>query len=293
MFKHCLICTDGADGLYRLARFVPDLARTGLTKIVFHHSIPVWEQNKVTKVDQHQIAAATQQLELALKAIPQGVEVKIEVLSGCPTDTIPHLVVSEEIEVVIIGHSVHSALEETIFGSTSSALAKLTTVPLMLFRPQLIYTYTGEELALRCQHLWRSLLIPYNGTEVSDYVISKIKAYVDRDLNTKNLQMCKLLWVIEDKSRDEVLHANRIQQAQIRLEQVKTEISSLGVDCSWELRFGSPPQQILAAAIEHDISAIALGTEKRTNILEWTVPSAANEVLRQNWFPLLLFSPKQ
>ena len=62
-------------------------------------------------------------------------------------------------------------------GSTSNALARQTEQPLTIIRPQLITTYTKEELALRCQHLWRYLLIPYNDSKAANYLIEQIKKY--------------------------------------------------------------------------------------------------------------------
>lgn len=58
MFQNCLICTDFKDGLYRLVDFVPQLANNGLQRIVFLHSISVWQDEKVARVDEEKIAHA-------------------------------------------------------------------------------------------------------------------------------------------------------------------------------------------------------------------------------------------
>ena len=61
-------------------------------------------------------------------------------------------------------------LETRLFGSITISLTKVTSLPLMILRPQLISTYTEEELSLRCQHLWRYFLIPFND-ENNDYYL--------------------------------------------------------------------------------------------------------------------------
>ncbi|MEL6929890.1 MAG: universal stress protein, partial [Cyanobacteria bacterium J06600_6] len=56
---------------------------------------------------------------------------------------------------------------------------------------------------------------------------------------------------------------------------------------------GDPLKEITAAALDFDISAIAIATDYRNNLLQWTVRSFANDVMRSSWFPVLLFSPKK
>ena len=292
MFEHCLICTDFSDGLDRLINFVPSLASGGLKQIIFFHSVPLWEEGEVARVDEEKIQAAKERLSKAFKAVPEGVEVKVEVLSGRPLDTIPRILETYQIDVILVGVPRRSLLQEKIFGSTSMGLARLTSTPLMIFRPQLISTYTCEELALRCQHLWRYLLIPYNDSEAARYLIERIKDYAtNRPQNS--LKQCMLIWVIDDGGRTEEIAAHRLQEAPEKLESVKAELEQLDLQVNVEVRQGNPLQEILDAALTFDISAIAIASDYRSNILEWTVPSFADDVLRRSWFPVLFFSAKK
>ncbi|ACK69465.1 UspA domain protein [Gloeothece citriformis PCC 7424] len=292
MFQRCLICTDFTDGLYRLVNFVPELAKGGLKKIIFLHSLPVWEQERIAGIDEQQIAQARERLCAALEQVPEGVEVKIETPSGRPTETIVRVINSEQIDVVVAGMPIRSLLEEKVFGSTSMELARQTSVPLMILRPQLVSTYTVEELSLRCQHLWRYLLIPYNGTETADYLIRQIKEYaVHRPANS--LQQCHLLWVIEDKGRNETLTTHRLEEARQRLNALKQELEALDLKVNVEVRQGNFLQEIVKVAVDCDITAIAIAKEYSSNILNWTVSNVASEVLHRVWFPLLFFSPKK
>lgn len=292
MFHSGLICTDFSDGLDRLTRFVPHLARGGLSKIVFLHSIPVWEQEKLARVDEGEIKQARERLSPALEQVPEGIEVKIDVPSGRPSETIPRVIEAENIDVVLAGTPVRSPLEETIFGSTSMELARTTTTPLMIIRPQLISVYTQEELALRCEHLWRYLLIPYNDSDSAHYLLDSLKKYAaNRPPNS--LQKCMLLWILEQRVRQQLIHNYKLQKAQERLESLKTELEALDIEVNIEVRQGLPLQEIIAAAIDFDISAIAIATDYRSNILDWTVASVVSEILHRIWFPLLFFSPKK
>ena len=292
MFRNCLICTDFTDGLHRLVNFVPDLAQGGLQKIVFFHSVPLWEEGDVPRIDEEKVQAAKERLSVAIENAPPEVEVTVEVLSGKPNDTIPRILKKYPIEVILTGTPIRSLLQEKFLGSTSVALARQTEQPLTIIRPQLITIYTKEELALRCQHLWRYLLIPYNDSKAAKYLIEQIKKYAaNRPENS--LQKCMLIWVVDDPGRRAVLKEGHVQKAQEKLESTKAELEQLGLEVNIEVREGNPLQEILEAALVYDISAIAVGDDYRNQFLEWTAPSFASDLLCRSWFPLLLFSPKK
>ena len=279
-----------SDGLDRLIYFVPSLAQVGLKQIIFFHSVPLWEEGEIPRVDEGKIETAKSTLSRALQSVPKDIEVKVEVASGRPIDTIPRVLASCPIDVVIVGTPIRSALEEKIFGSTTMELAKLTAKPLMIFRPQLISTYTTEELTLRCEHLWRYLLIPYNDSTAAHYQIEQIKGLLAN--SNKAIEKCLLCWVVEDKGRREIAPEYFVQEARAKLEVVKQDLTNLGLEVEMEVRLGNPLQEILNTALTHDISAIAMGGDRRSSLLQWTVPSVANELLRRSWFPILFFGRK-
>ncbi|MCU0537012.1 MAG: universal stress protein [Hydrococcus sp. Prado102] len=291
MFDNCLICTDFSDGLHRLTDFVPDLASSGLKQIVFLHNVAIAQDRQVARVDEEKIIAAKERLKGA-SFVPPGIDVKIEVVSGRPVEKILQAIKTYQIDVVFVGTSIRSLLQEKILGSTSAKLLESTPTPLMVLRPQLITTYTREELSLRCQHLWRYLLIPYNDSSSARYLIEQIKYYVQKQ-SQKHLKQCMLVWVVEDGSRNELIRTNRLQEAQKKLASVKEELEALGLEVNAEVRQGDPLLEILDAALYFDISAIALGNDRQSNWLEWAVPSCAKDLLRRSWFPVLFFSNHQ
>ncbi|MDJ0594253.1 MAG: universal stress protein [Pleurocapsa sp. MO_226.B13] len=292
MFQSCLICTDFTDGLYRFVDCVPSLAQCGLKKIVFFHSVPLWEEGEVPRIDEEKVEQAEQRLQKALAHKTPGVEVLVEVLSGKPLDTIPRVLKKHPVDVIMTGAPIKSLLEEKFFGSTSAGLAKITDRPLNIIRPELITTYTREELALRCQHLWRYLLIPYNDTETARYLIEEIKKYAS-DRPKDSLKQCMLMTAIDDCGRKSLLAQERAQEAETKLQSVKSELEALGLEVNTLVKTGNPLEEIATAALDFDISAIAIATDYRNSLLQWTVRSFANDLMRTSWFPVLLFSPKK
>ena len=292
MFQSCLICTDFTDGLHRFIDRIPDLAKCGLKQVVFFHSVPLWEEGEVPRIDEEKIAIAKEKLSEALTDVPAGIEVQTEVLSGKPLDTIPRILKKYSIDVILTGTPIRSLLQEKFFGSTSTGLAKITTQPLNIIRPELITTYTREELALRCQHLWRYLLVPYNDSKTARYLIDRIKEYA-KDRPQGSLKQCMLLSIIDDCGRKSILAKERSQEAEVKLQQVKAELEELDIEVNTLVKQGNPIQETLAAALDFDISAIAIATDYRNSLLQWTVRSYANDIMSSSWFPVLLFSPKK
>ena len=292
MFQSCLICTDFTDGLYRFINCVPNLAQCGLKKIVFFHSVPLWEEGEVPRIDEEKLEQAKQRLQKALDNVPSEVDVQIEVLSGKPLDTIPRVLKKHPVDVIMTGTPIKSLMQEKFFGSTSTGLAKLTSQPLNIIRPELITTYTLEELDLRCRHLWRYLLIPYNDSKTARYLIEEIKKYA-QNRPDNSLQRCMLMSVVDEGGRKSVLAEQRVEQAKTSLKSVKEELEALDIEVNTLVKVGNPLQEITTAALDFDISAIAIATDYRNNLLQWTVRSFANDMMRSSWFPVLLFSPKK
>ena len=292
MFQRCLICTDFSDGLYRLVEFVPSLAASGIKQIIFLHSVPLWEEGEIPRIDQQAIDKARNRFQERLNNVPEGVEVKIEVISGRPFDTIPKVAKSYQADVIFIGMPMRSLLQEKLFGSTSAGLVKACSTPVLTLRPQLISTYTCEELDLRCQHLFRYLLLPYDGSNAAKYIVQKVKEYA-HNRPERSLEQCMLLWVVSEGGRREVPKDYQVREAHEQLESVKAELEQLGLQVHAQVRRGNAYEEILDAALEFDISAIAISSDNLGKLIEWPVRSFAGELMRRSWHPVLFFPPQR
>jgi hypothetical protein len=60
-----------------------------------------------------------------------------------------------------------------------------------------------------------------------------------------------------------------------------------------EVRLGDSYTEILDAALEFDISAIAIASENVGKIVEFPVRSFAGELMRRSWHPILFFPPQR
>ncbi|NEP59858.1 MAG: universal stress protein [Symploca sp. SIO2G7] len=290
MFQRCLICTDFSDGLYRLVEFVPSLAASGIKQIIFLYCVPLWEEGEIPRIDEEGTAAARDRLQVATENIPEGMEVFIETPSGRPVEQIPKAAKHYQADVILTGMPIRSLLQEKLFGSTTAALAREAKTPLLILRPQLLSTYTREELDLRCRHLFQYLLIPYNGSNASQYLVQQITESV-KTTPDNALQQCTLISVVGEVGRKELSKDIQLKEAQSQTELAKVELEQLGLQVDTQVRMGNPYTEILDAAMVFDISAIAISSDHLGKLIEWPVRSFAGELMRRSWHPVLFFPP--
>ncbi|AFZ46575.1 UspA domain-containing protein [Cyanobacterium stanieri PCC 7202] len=288
MLQRCLICTDLKDGLHKLTRFVASFEHSGLKEITFLHSVPVWTEGEIPRIDYERIEEVKNFLSSQLENVPDTIKVNIEVISGDATPNIIETVEKYNIDFVILGTAVRTAIQEGLFGSTATKLTKKLKVPLMILRPQLISVYRDEELALRCKHLNRFWLVPYKGGKSSRYLIDKVKEYCQKE-TIKTRHQILLLTVVEEVSRSPILLENRLENAEKDLAVVEQELKDLGLEVQSLVKKGDPITEILDVALNYDVSAIAIADDRDNILLNWTVRSFGQEILHRSWFPLVYF----
>lgn len=288
MFHSALICTDLSDGLDRLIDCTANLVQGGLSRIVFFHSVPLWTEGNIPRVDQEKVAAAQAVLSKALVRAPENADIKIEVVSGNALDNIPKVLATYDCEVLLMGTPIRSLIQEKMFGSTSLGLMKSMKKPVMILRPQLVATYTKEELALRCNHLWRYLLLPYNGGEEAKYLIERVKAFA-KNAQAGAIANVFLLTVLDHSGIQRMQLDYLKQEAETKLAAVQQELESVGLVVKAAVRVGNPLTETIAVAVKEDISAIAIASKPRNQLLELTVHSYASDLLHRSWFPTLFF----
>ncbi|BAQ64539.1 universal stress protein [Geminocystis sp. NIES-3709] len=288
MFETCLICTDYTDGLQRLLSYVDSLAESGLKEITFLHNVPLWEEGQVPRVDEEKIALMKEKFSSSLKSHDDKVKVNLEITSGLATDNILKVINKYRPEFVLLGTSLRSLTEDRIFGSTTMSVIEKIKIPIMILRPQLISVYTSEELDLRCRHLNRCWLVPCYDVDKARYLIEQIKSCAREkcsDIPHKYI----ILAVIDDVSRSDIIVQNRVKEVETKLNEVKEDLQSLGLEIEVMVKTGNPIVETLDVALIEDISAIAVTDDREYGLLDWTIPSFTQKVLHRSWFPIVFF----
>ncbi len=293
MFRRALICTDFKDGLHRFVRFVPSLKKAGLEHITFLHTLALPEDREIPRPDEEQEQVMRDRLAEDMAAVPDGMTVEIDVQSGKPTDHINRAIKAHQPDVIFLGMPSRSRLTERLFGSTTVDLCKKLTIPLLILRPQLISTYTVEELDLRCQHLFRYLLLPYDSSNAANYLLGKVKHYANDQSGF--LKECLLFRSVDDVNRKGLrdMQSYKLQEAEDSLTAVKPQLEELGLSVETLVRQGQGIPQLLHTAMEYDITAIAISSDSFGKLIEISSPSFAGELLRRSWHPVLYFPPER
>ncbi|WP_008313674.1 universal stress protein [Leptolyngbya sp. PCC 6406] len=287
MFQRALICTDFSDGLHRLAQVMPSLVAGGLRHITFFHNVAVQSDRSIPRVDEEAMAEAHQRLEALLADVPAGAEVEVQVMSGRPSDNILRQVESQKADVVVLGMPTRSLLTEKLFGSTTMGLVDRTPVPLLILRPQLLSTYTLGELDLRCRNLFRYLLIPYDGSESAERLIDNLQHHLADPEENRVLDRCLAVWVVDDAIREEMRGDHPLEAAKKKLDHLGTGLRDHGVTVETLVKQGDPLEEIMRAAEEYDICAIAACHGSAGGFMRWSAPSLTREILRRSWHPVL------
>lgn len=288
MFQRALICTDFTDGMDRLAKFVPSLAAGGFKSLVFFHNVSVESGPEIPRQDPTALEEPRRRLQEMLREVPDDIEVIVEVQMGRASESILRLAKQYKSDMIFLGTPTRTMLEEKLFGSTTVRLTERTEIPITILRPQLVSTYTTAELKLRCAHLFRYLLVPYDGTEGGKTLIKQIHHQVKTNPNSV-LERVRLLWVIDENVRRELLGDHPIEDAQRELDQLQAELAALNLVVNTTVVEGDPLEEIKKTAEIHDIGAIATCSRGIGGILSWSSPSLTREILRCSWHPVVFF----
>lgn len=285
MFQRLLICTDFQDGLQRLVGLVPSLATGGVQQVTFFHHVPLNEEGEIPRVDADRVEAARTQLRQEYTETA-GVSVQFEIESGRLVDKLLKVAREHQADGILLGPDTKDRLTEQLFGSTTRELTQKTPIPLMVLRPPMLLSFTREELALRCQHLCHTLMIPFDGSEAARYTLEFVQSHIHTG-SIQAIERCILCWVSPEAGYASPSLAEQQQTAHTLLNPLKAQLEAAGIETTIVLRQGNRVSEILAAAASYDISAIVMASDRLGKLLEWSVPSVTGELLRRSWYPVV------
>ncbi|MBD2103163.1 universal stress protein [Leptolyngbya sp. FACHB-261] len=290
MFQKLLIATELSDGLDRLAQLVPSLAAGGIRELVFVCAIP-WQEGQIPRPDQARLAFAQSRLAVAQEKAPPDCKVHLVIETGKPVDLIARAATEHQSQAIMLGTPMRTLLEERLFGSTTIGLSQRLRLPLIVMRPHLLSAFTLEELDLRCRHLFRHLLIPFDGSPPSQSLVKQIAERL-KSGGRGSVETCTLFRVVDSGGRRGVLPTDAIAQAEQSLAPVQAELETLGLQVRTDARQGNPVLEILKISQEQDISALAVSSSRAGTVWELSVQSVCGELLRRSWHPVIFFSSK-
>lgn len=290
MFKRILIPTNLADGLPRLVNFIPELAANGLDKVIFLHSCHIEDDLERIRQREKQLARARELLTVDQSQLPPGLTTDVIIDTRRPVDVISEAISQHQIDLVLMSRPARSLLDEKIFGSTTIDLIQRCKVPVMIARPHLFWVMTSEELALRCQHLLRHVMIPYDHSPSAQHLLQQIKTLA-QEAPPHPLAACTLVWVINNSGQQDLSVNQKTKEVEAILAGVEKELAGLGLRVKSLIKVGTPVTEVESVAHDLDIHAIGLSSGAVGKIWELSIPSFAGEILRRSVYPVIYFPP--
>lgn len=147
--------------------------------------------------------------------------------------------------------------------------------------------------------MYKRMLVPVDGSLRSEVVVPhaaetakafgcsiRLLTVVDLDKNDSKIG--------QDNHNDEAASLawveSQIEEAENHLRPVAERFEDLGLKPEMEVRFGSPPSEILKAASEYGTDIIAMATRSRRGVARLMFGSVADQVLRESHVPVLLIT---
>jgi len=140
MFRHILVAFDGSAGSRRALETALALAKeqgAAVTSVTVQHHLPrygatIGEVDEEVRVDEQQMRRFS--TEITARAAEHQVRVRCEVRLGHPAQEIVHVAAQSEADLVVLGHSGHSAIVDRFLGSIAAKVSRHAPCSVMIVR---------------------------------------------------------------------------------------------------------------------------------------------------------------
>lgn len=135
--------------------------------------------------------------------------------------------------------------------------------------------------------MYRSILIPLDGSELAETVLSELD-HVAMTSSTRLvlIRVCPVHAVTEKYASE--ARSNFVQMAESYLEDMKAQLNAKGFTVEVHVCYGDPAFEILDLAERSDVDLIAMSTHGRSGFGRWLLGSVAEKVIRHSGKPVLL-----
>lgn len=210
----------------------------------------------------------------------QALNVEIVVQEGSPGPVLLNLADELAVDTIVMATRGRGGLTRAVLGSVALQIVQNALLPVLLVR-------ADSEAAPRAPSFDR-LLVPLDGSLLAERSLD-VAVQLARPTSTLTLVR------VEDappRTNDDAGVDESKRSATEYLDKIAQMQARGTVRALTDVRTGSPPDQILAAATEHDADVVVMGTHGRTGPARWWLGSVADSVARRADRPVLLVSAR-
>jgi len=287
MFKKILFATDISKASDAVLKCGSGLKSLGAEEVILFYALGVRHIESLKYLLKEMAEPALLRQKKILE--DQGLNVKLEVAPGIPSEEINRYAEAKEVSLIVIGTHGESAAEHVLFriGKVTSEVLHSHRKPLLVVRTMITENKQGEKcVEASCMDFRKRILFPTDFSDTSQRAFTYLKKMVE--CGAKKIT----LFHVQDKTRidrhlkDKLDEFNKIDTE--RLEMYKKVLIELGAeDVQIKIPYGIPTKEILDEA-KNDYSLIVMGSQGRGFVEEIFVGSVSHNVVRNANISVLL-----
>ena len=221
-------------------------------------------------------------IDWAEELYEQGTEVGAYIVVGALVSEVIKAARKEEADLIVIGRSHKSVLEEFYSGSDITELIRRASIPVMVFKP------LHENAFVIAKPFQKPLL-------ATDWSPASLKA-VEYLMGLKNV--VEHIDVVHIASQKELSGSSAMEIQKTRkkhrknLDEVCDRLAAANIDARSHVYIGNPAKEIQKAAREHGASMVVLGSSAKAAWVERWIGSIPREIAENSVYPTLLIPPE-
>lgn len=212
----------------------------------------------------------------------QGMEVGVYIVVGSLVPEVIKAAQKEQADLIVIGRSHKSLLEEFYSGSDITELIRRASIPVLVYKPMPDNAFVLEK------PFERPLL-------ATDWSAADLRAVEYLKALTGITQMIDVVHVASEKeltgSSAMEIQKTRKEKRQ-KLDEICDIFDAAGTEARSHVYIGEPVEEIEKAAREHQATMIVLGSSAKPAWAEKWIGSIPKEIAEESVYPTLLIPPE-
>ncbi len=286
MFRKVLIATDISKASDAILTCGSILKNLGTEEIILFYALGVRHIDALKYIIREKVEPA---LLRQMKVLEQyGLNVKLEIAPGIPSEEINNFAEKNDISLIIIGTHGESLAQHILFrfGGVTSEILHSHKKPLLIVRT-VVTELNGEKcVESSCEDLFKKILFPTDFSETAYRAFTYLKKVVERAAKKITLMHVQDKTKIDKYLKSKLDEFNRIDTE--RLEMMRTALLEQGAtDVQIKISYGVPTKEILEES-KNDYSLIIMGSQGRGFIKEIFIGSVSHNITRNANISVLL-----
>lgn len=297
MFEKILVPLDGSNAAEKVLPYVIEIA-SGFGSRIILTSVSEPRDSFGAVETRSYLKEVTEKVELQLKDRKAESETEVCSQHRLGNAAFEILDLANKVDCSLIAMAGRGASGEGPWslGSVAAKVLQASSIPILLVKKQ------AEDLALKEKKLVTKILVPLDGSELSEVAIPMAVALA-KMLKSKIVlfQVMKPIGsLVTEKTKTRLIftwadeYERLFKDSMLEyLNKTKETVQKNVADVSVAMAKGSPAGQIIEYSQANDIDLIAMSTHGRSGISRWVLGSVTDKVLLAGDKPVLVVRPRR